>query len=146
MKFDEAHAPRATRELRHYRTIRVQGLIGFEIEATDQWPDDPHLWFERDHAILHHHGHVFFILPNIPNDIMEELKQTGYVVIDEKHQRRLSDSPSPFGIQPQGTARLYEVPIIQVESDHHIKTAFQNAENIGQTSSEIHSLSSIFSA
>ena len=152
MKFGSEVTKPPLREVRYYRILRKENqsgenLIGFEIEATDQLPDEPQLWFERSSAILHHHGRFFIVLPDIPDEVLTELKEAPYTFIDEKYQRRYSDSLSPFGMQPQGTARLYEVPILQPHPNNvPIRSLFKDAIDIEEHITKNHGLSGIFSA
>ena len=146
MKFDATVIQPPLREVRHFRVINVQGVVGFEIEALDQWPDEALGWFERNDAIFHHHGRYFIILKDIPKQLIEEIKQTNYVVIDEKHQRRLADSLSPFGMMPQGTARIYEVPLFHPEQSTHFRDLFSQAIDVIKRPSDPLSLSGIFSS
>ena len=149
MKFEQPHHTLPVRDVRLFRLFRSNGLIGFEIEATDQLPDNPSLWFERQNAILHHHGHYFIVLPHVPDSIIAEIKESSFVIIDEKHQRRFTDSPSPFGMMPQGTARLYEVPVLTLDHTSPIRDIFADAIEIDGRDDDArknHSLSDIFSA
>ncbi len=146
MKFRSTLTQPPFREIRHFRIIRVQDIVGFEIEALDQWHDEPLFWFERNDAIFHHHARHFIILKNIPKDIIKEIKQNSYVVMDEKHQRRLSDSLSPFGMMPQGAARIYEVPLFHPHQQTHFRDLFKNAIDITETPKDSLNLSNIFSS
>lgn len=127
MIFDPPEPTKPTRETRYYQVIVARGLIGFEIEATDQLPDEPCAWFEQNDIIFYHHHGLFLVLPNIDPTLIPEIVKNKFIVIDEKHRRRLTDSLSPFGVMPQGTARIYEVPLIESSTNHPIKSIFRSA-------------------
>jgi hypothetical protein len=118
------------RVLQAGETQSVEQFLEIRIEALDVFADNPVFWLSGDDAVLYHHTNTYLVLKSIQPYHLELLRQSSYVVIEEKHRAHYSDMISPYGMQRGigGTGRIYEVEIISPQSEIDVRSIFNRAD------------------
>lgn len=131
MRMEPPVTPQWRKIITPYRVIADPNRFGFVIEAVGQVPDNPRLWVQGTAAVIHHSPQCFVVLPDLSESVIAEIAECNYLFIEERYQRRHTETIAPWGLERGGGERhTYTVPVIHTEKIGDIRKIFNELPDL----------------